>query len=989
MPIMNPNKPNNQFSGVPGKKKQKKGLEQRNSNINVEHSQGPLNSGPKDFQQLLQNKPNAKQESVQKQTKPKEAKQHQTQKKNQLEEQNDLPQTSQSKPNTKQQTAQKQNKPKEANQKQNKKGNKFAEIKSTQKQSGGKNLSTMPQSSPTQGNQQIEQQIRMFKSQLLIPKRRNPQTGGSMGRVTEIEVNHLPLNLDKLFNKTVYHIDVQFEPAHPKTLFRIALEEFNNKHYPKIHFAFDGSRNMYTTKEIKGRTDLITVLNDENKGAAEFTIITSVVNIIPMNKIQEYLKSGSSNNPPGEAFQALDIILKNRPFSLRFSNIGRTFFPLSHSTPVDLGEGLELWNGFFQSPVMGWKPYLNIDVVHKGFPKHQPLISYITNDLRCDPKTEMDSQNINTLLNYVKGLKVEFMVPMQPNTKRLHKVVGIFDSASKFTFNMKDPVKGNQMVNVVQYFKIVRNYIIKYPNLPCLHVGNVNKKTAIPIELCTLQMGQIRLKKLTDTQIGIMIKNTARPPTERRQAIANSLRDIKYSQDPVLKEFGVDIKEQFVSVPARVLDQPSLAYAHNTEIKPKAGIWKVDKFSKPVHIKNWVVLNLDYQINIISIRNFEKMLITTGKDLNVTINSMNPVINCFLPRNFNLDEFKATIESIFTKLKACNTEIIFVVIPEIQTGVYGIIKQKSELEVGVLTQCIKSNTISNMNIPTYSNLLLKINSKLNGTNHTLSNKSSPPCMVGAIIFGADVTHPTLEQTSTPSVAAVAASHDISGIQYNMEWRLQAPRVEIIQDLENIIHLQLIKFKDKTKTVPKKIFYFRDGVSESQFLQLLEYELIAIRRACLRLHIKYKPPVTFLVVQKRHHTRMFPKFTHDMDGNFGNVISGTVVDTQITHPTELDFYLCSHSSIQGTSRPTKYHRIWDENYLTEDQLEQLTFYLCFMFARCTRAIAYPAPTYYAHLAAFRARAYLENKTINLNRLDDEQSKNKLNHLFTVNTPMFFV
>jgi len=72
-------------------------------------------------------------------------------------------------------------------------------------------------------------------------------------------------------------------------------------------------------------------------------------------------------------------------------------------------------------------------VAHKGFPKHQPLISYITNDLHCDPKTEMDSQNINTLLNYVKGLKVEFMVPMQPNTKRLHKVVGIFDSASKFT----------------------------------------------------------------------------------------------------------------------------------------------------------------------------------------------------------------------------------------------------------------------------------------------------------------------------------------------------------------------------------------------------------------------------------------------------------------------------------------------------------------------------------------------------------------------------
>lgn len=49
----------------------------------------------------------------------------------------------------------------------------------------------------------------------------------------------------------------------------------------------------------------------------------------------------------------------------RFSNIGRTFFPLPHSTPVDLGEGLEMWNGFFQSPVMGWKPYLNIDGKYK------------------------------------------------------------------------------------------------------------------------------------------------------------------------------------------------------------------------------------------------------------------------------------------------------------------------------------------------------------------------------------------------------------------------------------------------------------------------------------------------------------------------------------------------------------------------------------------------------------------------------------------------
>lgn len=50
---------------------------------------------------------------------------------------------------------------------------------------------------------------------------------------------------------------------------------------------------------------------------------------------------------------------------------------------------------------------------------------------------------------------------------------------------MEDPNNKNvsRNLNVVQYFKLFRNYDIKYSKLPCLHVGNVNKKTAIPIEV--------------------------------------------------------------------------------------------------------------------------------------------------------------------------------------------------------------------------------------------------------------------------------------------------------------------------------------------------------------------------------------------------------------------------------------------------------------------------------------------------------------------------
>lgn len=117
-------------------------------------------------------------------------------------------------------------------------------------------------------------------------------------------------------------------------------------------------------------------------------------------------------------------------------------------------------------------------------------------------------------------------------------------------------------------------------------------------------------------------------------------------------------------------------------------------------------------------------------------------------------------------------------------------------------------------------------------------------------------------------------------------------------------------------------------------------------------------------------------------------------------------------LKGTSRPTKYHVVWDDNNFEEDEIEQLTFYLCFMSARCSRSVSYPAPTYYAHLAAFRIRSYLEklvnmrvyiftiqkcniivfdfySKTININRLDEEQVKNQLNSKLIENTPMFYI
>lgn len=89
-------------------------------------------------------------------------------------------------------------------------------------------------------------------------------------------------------------------------------------------------------------------------------------------------------------------------------------------------------------------------------------------------------------------------------------------------------------------------------------------------------------------------------------------------------------------------------------------------------------------------------------------------------------------------------------------------------------------------------------------------------------------------------------------------------------------------------------------------QVMLSELQAIQRACKRIDSEnYEPGITFVVVQKRHHTRFFPRDSRTAHGRNFNVPPGTIVDVDITHPTEFDFYLVSHASIQVNRRSSRY------------------------------------------------------------------------------------
>lgn len=264
------------------------------------------------------------------------------------------------------------------------------------------------------------------------------------------------------------------------------------------------------------------------------------------------------------------------------------------------------------------------------------------------------------------------------------------------------------------------------------------------------------------------------------------------------------------------------------------------------------------------------------------------------------------MERLFCKWAADLPELqlIMAVLPEKSKDLYSEIKRVGDNVIGIPTQCVQSKLVQQAKPQVCANISLKINSKLGGVNHVIDpSEKSPVFREPVIIFGADVTHPSPTENGIPSIAAVVASMDKDATKYRAQVRAQRHEKsggaqEIINDLAAMVKELLIEFyKANRKLKPSKIIFYRDGVSEGQFDQVLVHEVRAVQEACMKLEKGYHPGITFVVVQKRHHTRLFCEDRRDESGKAQNVPPGTTVDSGITHPYEFDFYLCSHFGIQ--------------------------------------------------------------------------------------------
>ncbi|XP_004501969.1 protein argonaute 4-like [Cicer arietinum] len=820
---------------------------------------------------------------------------------------------------------------------------------------------------------------------------------GSKGMKIPLLTNHFKVNVNNN-DGYFFHYSVAFtyedgRPVEGKGVGRKIMDRVQETYHSDLNdkdFAYDGEKSLFTIgslpqKKLEFEIVLEDVTSNRNNGsrspdgngnednesdkkrmrrpyrAKTFRVEISFAAKIPMSAIVNALRGQESDNFQ-EAVRVLDIILRQHAAKQGCLLVRQSFFHNDPKNFADVGGGVLGCRGFhssFRATQSGLS--LNIDVSTTMIIQPGPVVDFLISNQNVRDPFQLDWAKAKRTL---KNLRVK----THPSNQEW-KICGLSEVPCKeltFTLKKRDGDDGTEEMSVLDYFVNVRKIDLRYSaDLPCINVGRPKRPTYFPIELCELVSLQRYTKSLSTLQRASLVEKSRQKPQERMKILTDALKSSNYASEPLLQNCGISISTGFTQVEGRVLPAPKLKFGNGEDFNPRNGRWNFNnkKFVQPTKIERWAVANFSARCDV---RGLVRDIIRIGNMKGINIDQPFDVFeeSPQFRRAPPMVRVEKMFENIQSKLPGAPQFLLCLLPDRKNCDIYGPWKKKNLADYGIVNQCMCPLRVNDQYL---GNIMLKINAKLGGLNSLLGVEISPSLPIVSkaptLILGMDVSHGSPGQTDIPSIAAVVSSRQWPLIsKYRACVRTQSAKVEMIDNLfkkvsenedEGIMRELLLDFYNSSgKRKPDNIIIFRDGVSESQFNQVLNIELDQIIEACKFLDEKWTPKFAVIVAQKNHHTRFFQPNSPD------NVPPGTIIDNKICHPRNYDFYLCAHAGMIGTSRPTHYHVLLDEIGFSPDELQELVHSLSYVYQRSTTAISVVAPICYAHLAATQLGQFMK-------------------------------
>ncbi|KAI9714677.1 MAG: hypothetical protein M1812_006342 [Candelaria pacifica] len=809
------------------------------------------------------------------------------------------------------------------------------------------------------------------------------QIQGKSGLKTIVKVNHFEIQSLPIVKIFEYSIVLKVPESSQRrgsdkvSSFQLARVLLNNTfaQFVGANFVFDGVSRGWSPKEFvsEGETKSTRIELEGHRPDKPNQIDVAIRNNGPLNigLFVQYMRGQLIDlDPMGNlaiepVLKWLNAIYRKDPAS-RFVTRPNTnaYFQRSPDTTMELTSTagvLEAVRGMFQTVQLRFgRITLNVDTATTAFFVPGKALIELAHALTGVPPRD-DIQQFYTQFPEsfrdacLRLVGMFFVVKHLPNPARRDRKIrltslslkGAMDTVFEVGASLEQPAK---MISVNEYFLQKYSIKLRYPNLPLA----VSKDGEFPLELCFSASGERFKEPLQGRETADFIKFATSPAFIREQQITENLKKLNWHNLDDPKAHGLSVHPQMMQVPARVLASPIPQYgAHTTDRRaPENGKWNLrgKQLFMPRSIRSCGLLYFPARgaIDDLTIENWLRTATNAFRALGINVpNGGVPWLKGNPQGNIAIlvGELMQKVHNAF----GGKPQLLLFLIHSGCDPLYKAIKNVSDMQFGVASQVmLVEKAIHNARgqLQYLANIGLKVNVKLGGVNSTVHIPLFQQQRY--MLMGGDVSHPSPAQLRMnpppPSFSALTGSWDRDCTAYTAVTSAQFAKEQLISDFDKMAEELLSRYREKNnETMPQSIIYYRDGLSESEFPQILASEGEPLKELCK----KYGTKVTVVVCIKRHHTRLFP--TEEGD-ELGNVIPGTVVENSPTH----DFFLVAHSGLQGTVRPTRYVVLTDDNNFSADHLQLLTNSVCWTYARATRSVSIVPPVYYADQAAERAK-----------------------------------
>ncbi|KAA6409085.1 MAG: eukaryotic translation initiation factor 2c [Lasallia pustulata] len=835
---------------------------------------------------------------------------------------------------------------------------------------------------------------------------RRPAQLNSSGKGIVVGINSYPIT--QFPTQTVYQYDVHIGTGVEKRGLISAVWASNAVKTVIGHgWIFDGNKIAWSLKDAKQELRVEVDLDVEKGMPARaehpnhHKVVIRKTNAVNLGALSAYLYGKMSfDNSVLEAINFLDHLLREVP-SKRLISIKRSFFArgMSQDQRVLLGGGVEAMKGVYQSirAAHGAHLVVNADVSNTTFWSEAPLHILATqvtgasnpNDLvhKCKKVTKgFGQQPVESPafkdLRKLKKIKV-WAIHRAGEREKVYTIKQFSEMTAR-SYKFKCFIKASnkeEVITIEEYFQRRYNRTLDFPGLPL--VETMKKGVLLPMEVLVVAPAQRYPYKLNETQTSNMIRFAVTKPSERLTAIEKGLKMLDWENDPAFKHYGLKIQGSMLKTNARLLTNPQVEFGSQNTVNPGvSGRWdlKGRRFLIPGAstdrpLRSWGVCRMNNgrdTVDLATAQKFIQALIAAYQAHGGFVENKKPVII------EGGDDAGKAVESIFNAAgnqAQLRPQMLVFMLPDKGAFQYLRIKKSSDCRYGIVSQCVQNLHVQKCAPQYLSNVLMKFNAKLGGTTAKVASKSPLGQFTKpTLVIGADVSH-AAPGSLQPSMAAITVSMDKIAARYAAACETNGHRVEMIttNNIETMVKPLLHEWCSTVNLgrLPEHLLYFRDGVSEGQYQHVLQQEVKDLKRIFEGVNPNTVVKFAVIVASKRHHIRFFPGPAGDRSHN---PLPGTLVEKDVTHPFEYDFYLNSHAAIQGTARPTHYHVLMDEIGMSANELQNMIYEHSYQYMRSTTPVSLFPAVYYAHLASNRARAH-ENIPASAGPHTSEEAMNK--------------